>query len=68
MSGLLYHCVGKWTPKGGITPEGITSGRISYVFFSPQNSIAQLEGKGDGWMKRTMGGTSIDSDAIKKNT
>ncbi|KAJ7790590.1 hypothetical protein B0H14DRAFT_2939020 [Mycena olivaceomarginata] len=68
MSGLLYHCVGKWTPKGGITPEGITPGRISHVFFSPQNSIAQLEGKADGWMKRTMGGASMDSDAIKKDT
>ena len=51
MSGLLYHRVGKWTPKGGITPEGITPGRISHVFFSPQNSIAQLEGKADGWKK-----------------
>ncbi|KAJ7849551.1 hypothetical protein B0H14DRAFT_2765427 [Mycena olivaceomarginata] len=55
MSGL---CVGKWTPKGGITP----------VFFSPQNSIAQLEGKADGWMKRTMGGASMDSDATEKVT
>jgi hypothetical protein len=27
-----------------------------------------LEGKADGWMKRTMGGTSMDSDAIKKDT
>ncbi|KAJ7861146.1 hypothetical protein B0H14DRAFT_2743132 [Mycena olivaceomarginata] len=51
MSGLLYHC-----------PEGITPGRISHVFFSPQNSITQLEGKPEGWMARTMGGTFADSD------
>ncbi|KAJ7864114.1 hypothetical protein B0H14DRAFT_2574554 [Mycena olivaceomarginata] len=62
MSGLLYHCVGKWSPAVGISPEGITPGRISHVFFSPQNSIAQLDGKPEGWMMRTMGGSSVDSD------
>ncbi|KAJ7746089.1 hypothetical protein B0H14DRAFT_2985754 [Mycena olivaceomarginata] len=30
MSGLLYHCVGKWSPGKGISPEGITPGRISH--------------------------------------
>ncbi|KAJ7483131.1 hypothetical protein B0H11DRAFT_1914874 [Mycena galericulata] len=62
MSGLLYHCVGKWTPTGGISPERLTPGRISHVFFSPQKSIPQLEGKPEGWMVRTMGGISVDSD------
>ncbi|KAJ7930338.1 hypothetical protein B0H13DRAFT_1547700, partial [Mycena leptocephala] len=62
MSGLLYHCVGKWSPGKGISPEGITPGRISHVFFSPQNSITQLEGKPEGWMARTMGGTFADAD------
>ncbi|KAJ7860965.1 hypothetical protein B0H14DRAFT_2576314 [Mycena olivaceomarginata] len=57
-----YHCVGKWSPAVGISPEGITPGRISHVFFSPQNSIAQLDGKPEGWMMRTMGGSSVDSD------
>ncbi|KAJ7813520.1 hypothetical protein B0H14DRAFT_2852887 [Mycena olivaceomarginata] len=55
ISGLLYHCVGK-------CPKGITPGRISHVFFCPQNSITQLEGKPEGWMARTMGGTFADSD------
>ncbi|KAJ7757874.1 hypothetical protein B0H14DRAFT_2976374 [Mycena olivaceomarginata] len=62
MSGLLYHSVGKWSPGKGISPEGITPGRISHVFFSPQNSITQLEGKPEGWMARTMGGTFAVSD------
>ncbi|KAJ7815114.1 hypothetical protein B0H14DRAFT_2603730 [Mycena olivaceomarginata] len=62
MSGLLYHCVGKWSPGGEVSPEGITPGRISHVFFSPQNSIAQLDGKPEGWMIRTMGGSNVDSD------
>ncbi|KAJ7786968.1 hypothetical protein B0H14DRAFT_2956151 [Mycena olivaceomarginata] len=51
MSGLLYHCVGKWSPGKGISLEGITPGRISH-----------LEGKPEGWMVRTMGGTFADSD------
>ncbi|KAJ7812879.1 hypothetical protein B0H14DRAFT_2855792 [Mycena olivaceomarginata] len=62
MSGLLYHCVGKWSPGKGTSPEGITPGRISHIFFSPQNSITQLEGKPEGWMARTMGGMFADSD------
>ncbi|KAJ7906109.1 hypothetical protein B0H13DRAFT_1619670 [Mycena leptocephala] len=66
MSGLLYHCVGKWSPGRGISSDGITPGRISHVFFSPQNSIAQLDGKPEGWMMRTMGGISADADAAIK--
>ncbi|KAJ7812200.1 hypothetical protein B0H14DRAFT_2857533 [Mycena olivaceomarginata] len=62
MSGLLLPLRREWSPGKGISPEGITPGRISHVFFSPQNSITQLEGKPEGWIGKDHGGTFADSD------
>lgn len=56
LAGDLYHAVGKWKPVGTVDDEGLTPGRISHVYFTPEASFNDLIDKPPNWSKRTVGG------------
>ncbi|KAG1863909.1 hypothetical protein F4604DRAFT_1929031 [Suillus subluteus] len=62
MGGALYHGIGDWTPEPGVSEDGVTSGRVSNVWFFPHSSYELLKDKPAGWSLARAGGTiNLDS-------
>jgi hypothetical protein len=60
----LYHAVGEWEPKGGVTQENITPGWIGHVFFSHDRSVKDLLGKRENWVSDTAGGMAPSASQV----
>jgi hypothetical protein len=57
LAGDLYHAVEFWEPsQGPANSDGVTPGRVGFVFFSPEKSLKALKGKEKGWFRATFGG------------
>jgi hypothetical protein len=56
LAGDLYHAVEFWEPSGPVNDDGVTPGRVGFVFFSPEKSLKALKGKEKGWFRATFGG------------
>lgn len=59
--------MGEWKPKGGVTEDGITPGRVGHVHFSPEATLDVLAGKPPGWLENTFGGQLANLDAPLDN-
>lgn len=55
---MLYHGVTTWKPEGPIDPNGIFPGRVGYVLFTKDVTVARLVGRPEGYMRRTAYETS----------
>ena len=66
MAGDLYHVVGDWEPAeldAESKKIGVTTGRVSHVFFFPKASVSMLEGKPKNWASSTIWGRQPCSDS-----
>ncbi|KAJ7049599.1 hypothetical protein C8F01DRAFT_731431 [Mycena amicta] len=64
--GALYHCVERWEPvppPEHLAKHGVTSGRMSTVFFSPQRSLEALKDKVEFWLVDSRGNLNPDIQA-----
>ncbi|KAJ7067337.1 hypothetical protein C8F01DRAFT_664885 [Mycena amicta] len=66
--GALYHCVEPWEPAPApehLAKYGVTSGRMSTVFFSPKKSLDVLKDKAQLWLVNTRGNLNPEMKAAE---